>query len=66
MGWFNREFIKSKKLPEKFSKIYRQAFINRQSGDYDDFVKFTSDEIEFQFKEMKEFTQETKTLINIE
>ena len=66
MGWFNREFIKTKKIPEKFSKIYRWAFINRQSGDYDDFVKFTTGEIEFQFSEMKEFIQEIKTLINIE
>ncbi len=52
MGWFNKEFIKNKKIPEKFSKIYRWTFINRQSGDCDDFIKFTTGEIEFQFNEM--------------
>lgn len=49
LGWFNREFIKTKIIPKKFSKIYRWAFNNRQSGDYDDFVTFTKDEVEIQF-----------------
>jgi len=66
MGWFNREFIKTKIIPEKFSKIYRWAFNNRQSGDYDDFITFTKEEIEIQFGEMKEFIQEIKVKLSIE
>ena len=64
MGWFNREFIKTKKLDKKYSSIYRWAFSNRQTGDYDDFVTFIKDEVENQFQEMKEFISRIKRMLN--
>ena len=66
MGWFNKELIKTKMIPEKFSRIYRWAFNNRQSGDYDDFITFTRDEVAVQFEEMKEFIQTIKAMLSVD
>lgn len=63
MGWFNREFIKTEKIEKKYSLIYRWAFNNRQSGDYDDFINFTKEEVQVQYKEMIEFTHRIKKII---
>ena len=65
MGWFNREFIKAKKIDKKYSTIYRWAFNNRQAGDYDDFVIFSKDEVKIQFQEMMEFIQHVKKMLGI-
>ena len=63
MGWFNKEFIKTRKIEKKYSLIYRWAFNNRQSGDYNDFITFTKEEVEFQYQEMIEFIQRLKRII---
>ena len=41
IGWFNKEFISSKKVDSKFGKILRNAFQNRTKGDYDAFINFS-------------------------
>jgi len=56
-GWFNREFIKTKIFPVEFSKIYAIAFERRQKGDYDDFVTFTRDEVENDYRNVKEMNE---------
>src|SRR5665647_1524468 len=60
IGWFNKEFIASKKLDPKFGKILRNAFQNRTKGDYDAFISFTQQEVEFMLNEMIEFIEELK------
>ncbi len=47
IGWFNKEYIASKKLDSKFGKILRNAFQNRTKGDYDAFISFSKAEVEF-------------------
>jgi len=37
-GYFNREFIKSGKLPKEIGRFYNKAFEYRQKFDYVDFV----------------------------
>jgi len=37
-GYFNREFIKSGKLPKEIGRFYNKAFEYRQKFDYVDFI----------------------------
>ncbi len=42
---FNREFVKTKKVPKKMAVLYNDLFEKRQEGDYVDFVYFSESEI---------------------
>jgi len=37
-GFFNREYVKSAKLPKQMGRLYNKAFEYRQKFDYVDFV----------------------------
>jgi uncharacterized protein (UPF0332 family) len=63
-GWFNKEFIFTGKIDQKFYKIYNRAFDKRQEGDYDDFVTFEKEEVREDLKNMKLFLEELKNFIN--
>ena len=63
IGWFNKEFIATKKLDYKFGKILRNAYQNRTKGDYDAFISFTQQEVEIMLVEMVEFIEEIKKLL---
>lgn len=65
IGWFNKEFIATKKTDAKFGKILRNAFQNRTKGDYDAYVSFNKDEVSQMHFEMIDFINEIKRLINI-
>lgn len=64
IGWFNKEFIATKKIDSKFGKILRNAFQNRTKGDYDAFISFTQEEVEIMLDEMVEFIEQIKLVIN--
>ena len=63
IGWFNREYIASKKLDPRFGKILRNAFQNRTKGDYDAFIDFSRNEVELMLVEMTDFINEIKKLL---
>jgi len=63
IGWFNKEYISSQRLDQKFGKILRNAFQNRTKGDYDAFVKFDRTEVEIMLKEMAEFIEEINSTL---
>lgn len=63
IGWFNKEYISSKKVDSKFGKILRNAYQNRTKGDYDAFVSFTKIEVESMLSEMSCFIEEIKRLL---
>lgn len=65
LGWFNKNYVKNGIINKDFGKIYRDSFEKRMEGDYDDFVTFTSDEINQSFSRMKSFIEEIIKLINI-
>ena len=52
IGWFNNEYIGSKKVELKFGKMLRNAFQNRTKGDYDAFVNFSNIGVELMLEEM--------------
>jgi uncharacterized protein (UPF0332 family) len=66
IGWFNKEFIVTKKVDSVYGKIIRNAFQNRTKGDYDAFVTFTKEEVEFMLAEMSDFIAEIKRILNHE
>ncbi|HNV81692.1 MAG: HEPN domain-containing protein [Tenuifilaceae bacterium] len=63
IGWFNKEYISSKKVDAKYGKILRNAYQNRTKGDYDAFVNFSKVETESMLYEMTDFIEEIKRLI---
>jgi len=63
IGWFNKEFISTKKVDPKYGKILRNAYQNRTKGDYDAFVLFSVNEVESMLAEMVDFIEEIKFLL---
>jgi len=63
IGWFNKEYISTKKADPIFGKILRNAFQNRTKGDYDAFVNFENVEVEVMLSEMSSFIEEIERLI---
>ncbi len=55
IGWFNKEFVASRKVETKYGKMLRNAYQNRTKGDYDAFVIFNELEVLEMLFEMKEF-----------
>ena len=54
IGWFNKEFVKTGKLPIKYSKYIQKAYKNRTMGDYEDMTEFTREEVDLMMQELKE------------
>lgn len=63
ISWFNKEYISTKKLDSKYGKILRNAYQNRTKGDYDAFVSFSKNEVEYMLSEMTDFIEEIKRLL---
>ena len=63
IGWFNKEFIKTGKVDQKFGKTIHNAFENRSDSDYGVFVEFEKEEVILRLEEMKEFISEIEKLL---
>jgi uncharacterized protein (UPF0332 family) len=63
IGWFNKEYISTKKIDSQFGKILRNAFQNRTKGDYDAFIEFSTEEVEIMLDEMILFIKEIEILL---
>jgi len=63
IGWFNREYIATKRLDPQLGKILRNAFQNRTKGDYDAFIDFSVAEVDTMLSEMTDFINEIKNLV---
>jgi uncharacterized protein (UPF0332 family) len=44
-GLFNRQYVKTGKLPKDLARIYNDLFERRQEGDYIDFVSFQESQV---------------------
>lgn len=58
IGWFNKNFIHTKKIDEKYGQMIRDAFRERQKGDYEVYIQFSKEEVEQLFEDMKVFVTE--------
>ena len=55
IGWFNKNFLKNKKIDRKYGTILKDAFNNRSEGDYGAFIRFVKTDVIKSFEEMKDF-----------
>jgi uncharacterized protein (UPF0332 family) len=44
-GLFNKQYVKSGRIPKDYSRIYNDLFERRQEGDYIDFVNFQESQV---------------------
>lgn len=65
IGWFNKSFVFSGKINDRYGKIITKAFNRRTKSDYDTFVTYEKDEVSQMFDEMKEFIIQIKNLLQI-
>ena len=64
IGWFNKNFINTKIIDEKYGHMIRNAFKDRQKSDYETYVIFTKEEVADMFEDMKVFVSEIENHIN--
>lgn len=58
IGWFNKSFIKTKRIDKKYGEIINDAFENRSDVDYGIFIKIKANDVKKMYSEMKEFINE--------
>lgn len=63
IGWFNKNFITSKKLETSFGKIIRKTFEYRLMADYDAFVEFDKENVNELHKQTIELINRIRELI---
>jgi uncharacterized protein (UPF0332 family) len=56
-------FVKEGKLEIKMSKFYNDLFVNRQEGDYSDFVYYDSETVSEMFDQAIQFVKAIQKLI---
>lgn len=62
-GWFNREFIKTKKIDEKYGELYFDLFESRQKSDYTFTYKPNRENLEIDLELVREFISEIEKII---
>jgi uncharacterized protein (UPF0332 family) len=63
IGYFNREYIKTGKVPVDIGEILDESYNNRVAADYHDFVYLTKSQVEEFYFQMKEFISFIDNLI---
>ena len=64
IGWFNKEFVKQGKASTQAGKFIHNAYDKRSLGDYDDFVRFSPEDVSSMLEEAKAFVEEINALIS--
>jgi uncharacterized protein (UPF0332 family) len=62
LGWFNKNYIKTGKLPQEIGEIYKSQFIYRTESDYDDFIKLKIEDVKANFDNMIIFIETLEKL----
>ncbi|MCU0589185.1 MAG: HEPN domain-containing protein [Syntrophobacteraceae bacterium] len=62
-GLFNRQYVKTGKVPKDFARIYNDLFERRQEGDYIDFVSFQESQVLPWISEAEELIRFIATLV---
>jgi uncharacterized protein (UPF0332 family) len=63
IGWFNKTFIKEKKIDRKYGANIHYAFDSRSDSDYGVKRKFEKADVEKMFEDMKAFIAAVEKLI---
>ena len=59
----SKEFVLPGLLPRELSKFYTDIFNKRQNSDYEDFVNYTSEDIDFLYPQAVSFIDAIEKLI---
>jgi uncharacterized protein (UPF0332 family) len=62
LGWFNKNFVLTKIVPDEIGKIYKRSFEKRQEGDYDDMIYFNVEQVQSDYSDMLNFIEFVKKL----
>ena len=57
IGWFNKNFIHTGKIDLKYGEMIKDAFRNRNKGDYETEVIFKQEQVVALIADMKDFIQ---------
>ena len=60
---FNHHFVKTGKIPEKFTKWFSALKESREFADYEGLKKFTKGDVKEAIKEVEEFLKEVEKLV---
>ena len=64
IAYFNREYIKTGKIPVDIGEILNESYNNRLAADYHDFVFLTKTQVEEFYNQIKEFVSLIDKMIN--
>ncbi len=62
-GLFNREYVKTGKIPRDLASIYNDLFERRQEGDYIDYVNFQGSQVLPWISKAEELVQNVASLV---
>lgn len=65
IGWFNKNFIKDKKIDRKYGEIVRNAFDSRSESDYGVMVAYKKEDVEKMLSDMKDFISTIENYIEM-
>ncbi len=63
IGWFNKEFVKLGKASPQAGKFIHNAYDKRSLGDYDDFTRFSAEDVSAMLRDAKTFVDEINGLV---
>lgn len=64
IAWFNKNFLKDKKINRKYGTILSEAFDNRSESDYGVLIELDKADVLKSFEDMKEFISTIEEYIN--
>lgn len=64
LGWFNKTFIYTGLIDNKYGKIINKAFNRRTKGDYDSYIEFDIETVKEMYEEMKDFNSAIERFID--
>jgi len=62
---FDKEFVHTRKIDKRYSKILHRLFDTRQEGDYREFVELSHEDAADSVKLAEEFIDRIKKLLNV-
>ncbi|MEA2096023.1 MAG: HEPN domain-containing protein [Candidatus Cloacimonadota bacterium] len=66
IGWFNKNYVKEKKVDRKIGRMIYRAFEQRMKSDYNILHKFTLEDAKIGLSNLKEVIQSINELLNNE
>ena len=66
IAFFQKEYVKTGLLDRKHGRALQKAFEDRSEADYQDFVKFTTEQMQRRVEDAAEFIRTVETFLGIE